>query len=98
MITKEFALKLFEGFSIERWNDLIRPIPLLEMDKASEKTMLSYIIGKYEEKEGKKIRWNEIILFSLFDLLKKIAMCDVKAPVQRMIRREYPDEYKKTEL
>lgn len=95
MITKEFALKLFEGFSIERWNDLIRPIPLLEMDKASEKTMLSYIIGKYEEKEGKKIRWNEIILFSLFDLLKKIAMCDVKAPVQRMIRREYPDEYKK---
>lgn len=95
MITKEFALKLFEGFSIERWNDLIRPIPLLEMDKASEKTMLSYIIGKYEEKDGRSIDWKEIIFYSIFDLLKKIAMCDIKAPVQRMIRREYPEEYKK---
>lgn len=37
MLTKEFTLKIFEGFSIERWNDLVRPFDLIEMDKAAEK-------------------------------------------------------------
>ena len=40
-------LKMFEAFSIERWNDLIRPFELVEMDKAAEKMVLAYIIGKY---------------------------------------------------
>ena len=47
---KKFAHKIFEGFSIQRWNDLIRPFEIIEMDKAAEKMVLAYIIGKYEEK------------------------------------------------
>ena len=53
MLTKQLALKLFEAFSIERWNDLIRPFEIVEMDKAAEKMVLAYIIGKYEEQDGK---------------------------------------------
>ena len=34
---KELALKIFEGFSIERWNDLVRPFEVVEMDKDAEK-------------------------------------------------------------
>ena len=52
---KELALKIFEGFSIQRWNDLIRPFDMVEMDKAAEKMILAYLIGKYEEKKGQKI-------------------------------------------
>ena len=84
---------MFEAFSIERWNDLIRPFDLVEMDKAAEKMVLAYIIGKYEEDAGNKINWNWMINASLFDLLKKIALCDIKAPVQDLIKAEYPSEF-----
>lgn len=94
-LNKDFILKIFEGFSIQRWNDLVRPFDLVEMDKAAEKMVSAYIIGKYEESQGNKIDWEWMIYASLFDLLRKIALCDIKAPVQQMIRAKYPSEYKK---
>lgn len=90
---KDFALKIFEGFSIQRWNDLIRPFDMVEMDKAGEKMFLAYIIGKYEEQKGSHIDWQWMIYASLFDLLTKISLCDIKAPVQKMLRLQFPDEY-----
>ena len=95
MLTKTLALKIFEGFSIERWNDLVRPFELIEMDKAAEKMMVAYIIAKYEEDRGQSIDWDWMIHASFFELLRKIALCDIKSPVQRMIRCDYPEEYKK---
>ena len=93
MDSSRLILKMFEAFSIERWNDLIRPFDLVEMDKAAEKMVLAYIIGKYEEAAGNKINWEWMINASLFDLFKKIALCDIKAPVQDLIKAEYPDEF-----
>ena len=90
---KNLILKIFEGFSIQRWNDLIRPFDLVEMDKAGEKMVIAYIIGKYEEKKGTKINWKWMAYASLFDLLKKIALCDIKAPVQQMLKKEFTREY-----
>lgn len=90
---KNLALKIFEGFSIQRWNDLVRPFDLVEMDNAGEKMVIAYILGKYEEHKGKKINWLWMIYASCFDLLKKIALCDIKAPVQQMLKKDFPDEY-----
>ncbi len=92
-MNKELALRIFEGFSIQRWNDLIRPFDLVEMDKAAEKMVLAYIIGKYEEHRGNTVDWKWMIYASLFDLLRKISLCDIKAPVQQMLRRNFPNEY-----
>ena len=92
-MNKEFALKIFEGFSIVRWNDLIRPFDVVEMDKDAEKMVVAYIIGKYEESRGVKIDWEWMIYASLFDLLRKISLCDIKSPVQHLIKTEYPDEF-----
>ena len=92
-MNKELILKIFEGFSIQRWNDLIRPFDLVEMDKAGEKMVIAYILGKHEEKKGSVIDWKWMIYASLFDLLKKIALCDIKAPVQQMLKREFSREY-----
>lgn len=95
MVSTKFILKIFEGFSIQRWNDLVRPFDIVEMDKAAEKMVSAYIIGKFEENAGKKINWEWLIYSSLFDLLRKISLSDIKSPVQRMIRTGYPEEYKK---
>ncbi len=95
MLNKKLILKLFEGFSIQRWNDLVRPFELVEMDKAAERMVIAYIIGKYEEAAGKKVDWPWMIYASLFELLKKIALCDIKSPVQQMIKKQFPKEYVK---
>ncbi|MDD7460653.1 MAG: HD domain-containing protein [Treponema sp.] len=94
-MNKKFILKIFEAFSIERWNDLVRPFEIIEMDKHAEKCVVAYIIAKYEENRGAKIDWQWLIYASLFDLLRKIQLCDIKAPVQTLIKNEYPEEYEK---
>lgn len=86
---------LFEAFSIERWNDLVRPFHPVEMDMAASKMFLAFIIGKYEEKRGVKIDWKKIITYSVFSLLQKIALSDIKAPIQYLIRTSYKNEYEK---
>ena len=93
MFSQALALKIFEGFSIQRWTDLVRPFDLVEMDKAAEKMVLAYIIGKFEENRGVFVDWNWMIHASLFDLLKKIALCDIKAPVIAMLKQNYTQEY-----
>ncbi len=95
MIGKDFVLKLFEGFSIERWTDLVRPFDLIEMDKSSEKMVIAYMIAKFEEQEGNYIDWDWLMYASLFDILRKIALCDIKSPLQRRIKNEYPQEYER---
>ncbi len=90
---KQLILKIFEGFSIQRWNDLIRPFDLVEMDKAGEKMVIAYMLGKYEEIKGNHVDWKWMIYASLFDLLRKIALCDIKAPVQQMLKKEFTREY-----
>ncbi|MBP5602712.1 MAG: HD domain-containing protein [Treponema sp.] len=90
---KQLILKIFEGFSIQRWNDLIRPFDLVEMDKAGEKMVIAYMLGKYEEKKGHNVDWKWIIYASFFDLLRKNALCDIKAPVQQMLKKEFTREY-----
>ena len=93
MLTQKFALKIFEGFSIQRWTDLIRPFDIVEMDKACEKMVLAYIIGKCEEQKGVFVDWTWMIYASLFDILKKIALCDIKAPIQQILKKDYASEY-----
>lgn len=93
MFSQDFALKIFEAFSIQRWTDLVRPFDLVEMDKSAEKMVIAYIIGKFEENKGYYVDWSWMIHASLFDLLRKIALCDIKAPVISMLKREYFQEY-----
>lgn len=95
MISKKLVLKIFEAFSIERWTDLVRPFDLIEMDKCGEKMVLAYLIAKYEENKGIEIDWEWMIYAAIFELFRKISLCDIKSPVQRKIKTEYPEEYKR---
>lgn len=95
MITNDLLLTLFEGHSIQRWCDLVRVVDLTEVDKAAEKLMVSFIIGRFEEQRGLVIDWVWIINAALFDYLQKLALCDIKEPLQKILKERYKDEYLK---
>jgi len=95
MIHRALASKLFEAFSISRWNDRIRPIELTEMDKHAFKSILTYFIGKMEEADGKNIDWEYIVYGNIFALLKNIALSDIKAPIISELKKNNPTEYEK---
>lgn len=90
---KALIVKIFEGFFIQRWTDLIRPFEIVEMDKAAERMYIAYILGKMEEERGAFVDWQWMIYASLFDLMKKLFLCDIKSPLQSLIKAKYPEEW-----
>ncbi len=95
IIHRDVAEHLFTGFSIKRWNDLVRPMELNEMDRRAFAAMTTYFLAKLEEEQGNEVDWNIIIDASVFDLLRKLAISDIKESVHRDIRTHYPVEYRK---
>lgn len=87
-LTLELANEFFRGFYIERWNDIIRPMPFYEIDKHGHKLIIAYCIAKYEENKGNKIEWETIIKDSVFELLRRIIISDIKSPIYQEIRKE----------
>ena len=60
MIRKALLLKIFDAAYMQRWNDKIRPIELIELDKQAHKMVIAYFFSKFEEdKQG--FNWIDII-------------------------------------
>lgn len=93
MFRKALALKVFEAFSIQRWNDKLRPVELSEMDKHAHKMIIAYCLGKYEEESGRAVDWDKIIENGIFELLRRVITSDIKSPVYRQIRLAHPEVF-----
>ncbi len=87
-LTSELAYELFRGYYIERWNEAIRMMPLIEMDKHGHKLIIAYCIGKYEEMQGHKVNWRFIIQDAIFELLRRIVISDIKSPIYQEIKKQ----------
>lgn len=79
--------ELFRGFHIQRWNDRVRPMEMIEMDKHAHKMIIAYCLGKYEEDNGKTIDWDEIIKDGIFELLRRIVISDIKSPIYAEVKK-----------
>jgi len=89
----KFINKIFESAYMNRWNDKLRPMPFIELDKQAHKMIAAYFIGKFEEnKDG--FSWEEIIEGGIFELLQRIVLTDIKPPVFYKIKKN-PEKYKK---
>lgn len=93
MSIKSLAEKIFDAFCIQRWNDKIRTVELIEMDKHAHKMIIAYCLGKYEERSGNEICWHNIIRGGIFELLRRIVLSDIKSPIYREIKTKYPDKF-----
>lgn len=79
--------ELFRGFHIQRWNDRIRPMDLIEMDKHAHKMMIAYCLGKYEESLGNTINWNNVIKNGIYELIRRIVISDIKSPIYAEVKK-----------
>ena len=93
MLKVSLFQKIFEAFSIQRWNDKMRPVDLTEMDKHAHKMFIAYCLAKYEEGNGKTIHWSNIIKGGIFELLRRIVISDIKSPVYNKIQDEHKEVF-----
>ncbi len=87
MLKKSFVEELFKSFYIERWNDKIRQVELIEIDKHAHKMVIAWLLAKYEEMQGNEVNWMNIIRGGMFDLLFRIELSDIKSPLFREIKK-----------
>jgi len=90
MITRGLVERLFEAASIQRWNDHVRPVEFVELDKQAHKMVIAYVIGRFEETEREAdIDWSLLIEGGVFEFFQRVILTDIKAPVfhQLMARK-----------
>jgi len=92
-MNKALLDKLFEGFSILRWNDMPRSMPLVELDKHAHKMMLAWLLGHLAaERQRSTPDWGCVVEGGIFELLRRLVCSDIQAPVYREIERELGDD------
>ncbi len=72
---------------MQRWNDQIRPVELIELDKQAHKMVIAYFLGKFEEKTS-GFDWIKIIEGGLFELLQRLVITDLKPPIFYKIKSD----------
>lgn len=87
MLKRELVETIFKAFSIERWNDKLRPMELNQMDRHSHKMMIAFCFAKYEEDAGNPVNWLEIIRGGIYELLRRTVISDIQSPVYKEIAK-----------
>ena len=94
MLRRSLIMRLFDGFSIRRWNDQIRPVEFVEMDKHAHKMAIAYCLARYEEDAGEQVDWAALVRGGVFELLRRVVLSDIKSPIQARIRNRFPDAHR----
>ncbi len=93
MIRKPLLLKLYDAAGMQRWNDKIRPVELVELDKQAHKMIIAYVLAKFEEDHG--FDWGSLIEGGIFEFLHRLVLTDLKPQILYKIKE---DRAKYTEL
>jgi putative hydrolase of HD superfamily len=75
---------IFTSFTIERWNDLPRPVKFIEMDKQAHKFIIAYLMSFFE----KEIDYYKFINLGIANLLYRAVLTDLKSPVYYFLRKK----------
>ena len=87
MIRKALILKVFDAAYMQRWNDKVRPVELVELDKQAHKMVIAFFLGKFEEATP-GFSWTEIIEGGIFELLQRLVITDLKPPIFYKIKAD----------
>ena len=92
--------KFYSAASMQRWNDHIRPVEFIELDKQAHKMVIAYVLAKMEDDRRKDIgqdpiKWLDLIEGFIFEFLQRIVLTDIKPPVFHKILAEKKNELNK---
>lgn len=82
----------FDAANMHRWNDHLRPIELTELDKQSHKVAIAWMLGKFEELNGGKTDWRNLIEYSMFSFIQRLILTDLKPQLFHRIKEERSSE------
>ncbi len=88
MIRKALLLKLLDAAYMQRWNDKIRPVELIELDKQAHKMIVAWFLARFEEERGTPVNWTRIVEGGLFELLQRIVITDLKPQIFYKIKSD----------
>lgn len=97
-IRKGLLQLVFSGSFMKRWNDKMRPMELVEVDKQAHKMIAAWLLFELNsrgmgEKE-KSCLGEEIVRGGIFDYLYRLVITDIKPPIFYQIKAN-PAHYEK---
>lgn len=96
-IRKSLLQLIFSGAYLLRWNDKLRPVELLEIDKQAHKMLLACVLwhenARHLPEDERLSLARDIIEGGLFDYFYRLIITDIKPPVFYKIK-ENPDHYR----
>lgn len=98
IIRKSLLQLIFSGSFMKRWNDKLRPMEMVEVDKQAHKMIAAWILFVLNQEQldqRERIRLgDEIVEGGIFEYLFRMVITDIKPPVFYRIK-ENPEHYQK---
>lgn len=98
IIRKSLLQLIFSGSFMKRWNDKLRPMELVEVDKQAHKMIAAWILFTLNsEQMGQRDRielGDAIVEGGIFEYLFRMVITDIKPPVFYRIKKN-PEHYRK---
>ena len=95
-IRKSLLQFVFSGSYMKRWNDKLRPMELMEVDKQAHKMMAAWLLFVLNSRglpdEERLALGGQIIEGGLFEYFYRLVITDIKPPVFYQIKAN-PDHY-----
>ncbi len=100
VIRKSLLQLVFSGAFMKRWNDRLRPMELMEVDKQAHKMIVAWMIlvkvTRDMSMEERLSLTEEVIECGLFDYFYRLVITDIKPPVFYKIKANREDYQKLT--
>ena len=97
-LTKSLLQFVFSGSYMKRWNDKLRMMELIEIDKQAHKMIVAWLLcrlsGKDKSQDERLALEDKVIEGGIFDYLLRLVITDIKPPVLYRIK-ENPEHYQR---
>ncbi|NDV18904.1 HD domain-containing protein [Pseudodesulfovibrio sp. JC047] len=95
IIRKSLLELVFSGAFMKRWNDKLRPMELVEVDKQGHKMIVAWLLfllnSKTMDVARKRALGESIIKGGIYDYLYRLVITDIKPPVFYRIKENAED-------
>jgi len=97
-IRKGLLQLVFSGSFMKRWNDKMRPMELIEVDKQAHKMIAAWLLFELNSQnmtpDEKAALGEEVVRGGIFDYLYRLVITDIKPPIFYQIKAN-PAHYQK---